>query len=339
MATVCVTGGGGFIGSHIVYQLLEQGYHVHATTRSLAKADSLRKALVPNHVDGASDRLTFHQADLEYEAGWQDAMSGCRYLIHVASPLPLAEPKDENELIRPAVEGTLRVLRFALGANVERVVLTSSVAAIAYGHKDYSVVHDETHWTDTEALGSVGAYFKSKTLAERAAWRFVKDHPTLELSVINPYTVFGPILPGITDIGASVGIIQAIITRSMWIAPVFEMAAVDVRDVATMHIIAMTSPAAKGERFIAAAGQDGRAEMFTLQRIAADMRYKVRSLPDWGTRLVAYVSPETKPLTLAIGYKRHLSNEKAQRVLDVRFRSLREAIDASVESLRERGVK
>jgi dihydroflavonol-4-reductase len=200
------------------------------------------------------------------------------------------------------------------------------------------VVYDETHWTDTKALGSVGAYFKSKTLAERAAWEVVEQHPALELSVINPYTVFGPLLPGMPEIGASIGIIQAIITRSMRIAPVFEMGAVDVRDVATMHILAMTSPAAKGQRFIAAAGEIGRAEMFTLQRIAADLGYKVRGLPDWATRLIAVFSPETKPLTLAIGYKRHLSNEKAQRVLGVKFRSSREAIDASVDSLREMGV-
>jgi nucleoside-diphosphate-sugar epimerase len=193
MSTVLVTGGSGFIGSHAILQLLAAGHQVRTTVRSMKREADVRAMLKEGGTD-ANDRLTFAVADLEKDGGWPEAMAGCEYVLHVASPFPKNVPKHEDELIVPAREGTLRVLRAARDAGVKRVVLTSSFAAIGYGHPRQEAPFDEKVWTNTESRGTT-AYVKSKTLAERAAWDFIaKEGGSLELSVINPVGVFGPVL-------------------------------------------------------------------------------------------------------------------------------------------------
>src|ERR1700676_968589 len=192
MSTVLVAGGPGFIASHAILQLLAAGHHVRTTVRSLKREGDVRKML---KVGGAerSDRLSFIAADLEYDEGWPEAVAGCEYVLHVASPFPANVPKHEDELIVPARDGALRVLRASRDAGVKRVVLTSSFAAIGYGHKPQKTPFNETNWTDPN--GDLAAYVKSKTLAERAAWNFIaKEGGGLELSVVNPVAVFGPVL-------------------------------------------------------------------------------------------------------------------------------------------------
>src|SRR6478672_29127 len=184
MSTVLVTGGSGFIGSHCILQLLAAGHRVRTTVRNPKREADVRAMLRGGSAEG--DRLSFVTADLEHDSGWQEAVAGCDYVLHVASPFPLNVPKDENELIVPARDGALRLLRAARDAGIKRVVLTSSFAAIGYGHEPRAIPFDETMWTNPDG-DDVPPYAKSKVLAERAAWDFVaREGGGVELSVINP---------------------------------------------------------------------------------------------------------------------------------------------------------
>lgn len=251
MSTVLVTGGSGFIGSHCILQLLAGGHRVRTTVRNLKREGELR-ALLKRGGAEPGERLSFYAADLESDTGWREASAGCDYVLHVASPFPATSPKDENELIVPAREGALRVLRAARDAGVKRVVLTSSFAAIGYGRPPQQKPFDETDWTDPNGEG-VYPYVKSKTLAERAAWDFIAaEGRGLELSVVNPVAVLGPVLA--PDYSTSIMVVQRLMDGAVPGCPQLTLGVVDVRDVADLHIRAMTDPAAKGERFLAVAG-------------------------------------------------------------------------------------
>ncbi|WP_245312694.1 SDR family oxidoreductase, partial [Bradyrhizobium macuxiense] len=269
MSTVLVTGGSGFIGVHTILQLLAAGHEVRTTVRNL---DRSKDVLAMLRAGGASspDKVGFVAADLLRDDGWREAAAGCDYVFHVASPLVSYEPKDENELIVPAREGTLRVLRAARDAGVKRVVVTSSFAAIGYGHPLRSTPFDETVWTNLDS-NDVQAYPKSKTLAERAAWDFIaREGGGLELAVVNPTAVFGPALG--PDFSESIGIIKALLDGAMPAVPRIHFGLVDVRDVADLHLRAMTSPKAKGERFLAVSG-----ETMSVLQIARVLRAKLGS--------------------------------------------------------------
>ncbi len=202
-------------------------------------------------IDRDTSQLSFAAADLTSDDGWAAATAGCDYVLHVASPFPPQQPKNEDDLIKPAREGTLRVLRAAAATGVRRVVVTSSFAAIGYSPKPSGASYDESDWTDV--TGQLSPYTKSKTLAERAAWEFAAQHPGgPELTVINPVGIFGPVLGG--DYASSVGIIQMLLDGKPPLLPKASFAIVDVRDVADLHVTAMVSPRAAGERFLAAAG-------------------------------------------------------------------------------------
>src|SRR5450432_3867049 len=251
MSTVLVTGGSGFIGSHSILQLLAAGHQVRTTVRSLKRESDVRAMLKEGGAE-PGERLSFFAADLENDAGWPEAVAGCDYVLHVASPFPPGVPKNEDDLIIPAREGALRVLRAARDAGVKRVVLTSSFAAIGYGTEPTDRPFSEKDWTDTSG-SDVGAYVKSKTLAERAAWDFIaKEGGALELSVVNPVGVFGPVLG--PDYSTSILLVQRLMDGAMPGAPKLAFGVVDVRDVADLHLHCMTDPVAKGERFLAVAG-------------------------------------------------------------------------------------
>ena len=251
LSTILVTGGSGFIGSHCLLQLLAAGHQVRTTVRSLKREGDVR-AMLKEGDAAPADRLSFFEANLESDAGWPPAVDGCEYVLHVASPFPPAIPRNEDELIRPAREGTLRVLRAARDAGVKRVVLTSSFAAIGYGQEPRDTPFNETNWTDPSGA-DVQPYTKSKTLAERAAWDFIaREGGQLELSVINPVGVFGPILG--PDYSTSILLVQRLMDGAMPGCPKLYFGLVDVRDVADLHVRAMTHPGARGERFLAVAG-------------------------------------------------------------------------------------
>jgi nucleoside-diphosphate-sugar epimerase len=339
MSTVLVTGGSGFIGSHCILQLLAAGHQVRTTVRSMRREADVR-AMLKEGGDDAGDRLSFVAADLESDAGWAQAASGCDYVLHVASPFPAGIPKHEDELIVPAREGALRVLRASRDAGVKRVVLTSSFAAIGYGHKQQKEPFNETSWTNPDA-GDVQPYAKSKTLAERAAWDFIaKEGGALELSVVNPVGVFGPVLG--PDYSTSILLVQRLMDGAMPGCPRLYFGVVDVRDVAGLHIIAMTHPAARGERFLALAG-----DFMSILDIATVLKSRMgewarkvptRQLPNWVVRLAAMRDPAVKQVLPELGKVKNATNEKARRVLGWQPRSNEECIVAAAESLVRLGL-
>jgi len=332
---VLVTGGTGFIAAHCIVQLLNAGYRVRTTLRSLARAGAVETAVAEGGAD-PTGRLSFAQADLTKDEGWDEAVSGCEFVLHVASPFPLLAPRHKDELIVPAREGALRVLRAARDARVKRVVLTSSFAAIGYGQpavREFT----EHHWTDPTAR--VSAYVKSKTLAERAAWDFVAhEGGALELAVVNPVAVFGPALG--TEVSASVQILQRLLSGGMPRLANLSFGVVDVRDVADLHLRAMTDPAARGQRFLAVAG-----DFVSLPQVAALLKDKLgaqaarvptKTAPDWAVRLAAVFIRSLAALVPELGKTKNASSAKARDLLEWKPRSAEEALLASAESLFKR---
>jgi nucleoside-diphosphate-sugar epimerase len=336
---VLVTGGSGFIGAHCILKLLDAGYRVRTTVRSLQREVDVRAMLKTGGAE-PGEALSFVAADLMSDVGWPEAVAGCDFVLHVASPFPAKMPKDEAELILPAREGALRVLRAARDRGVKRVVLTSSFAAIGYGSKLTGQLFTEENWTDPNG-GPISGYVKSKTLAERAAWDFIaRQGGELELAVVNPVGVFGPVLG--PDYSTSIQIVQRLMDGAIPGCPRLWFGIVDVRDVADLHLRAMTNPAAKGERFLAVAE-----DFLTIQEIArllklrmgdAARRVPTRLVPDWVVRMfslfdasVAYIVPE-------LGKLRNATNQKARRVLGWAPRSNEDSIVATAESLARLGL-
>ena len=338
MSTVLVTGGSGFIGCHCILQLLAAGYQVRTTVRSLKREADVRTMLKVAGVEPA-DRLSFVAADLEKDTGWPEAVAGCEYVLHVASPLPASVPKSEDELIIPAREGALRVLRAARDAGVKRVVLTSSFAAVGYGQETKDTPFNETNWSSLN--GDATAYGKSKTLAERAAWDFLaKAGGSLELSVINPVAVFGPVLG--PDYSSSILLVQRLMDGALPGCPRLYFGVVDVRDVADIHLRAMTSPAAKSERFLATA--EDFISMVEVAKVLksrlgpAAKRVPTRELPNWVVRLAAFRDPAVRLILPELGKVKNATNEKAKRLLGWKPRSNEEAILATAESMMQLGL-
>ena len=336
---ILVTGGSGFIASRTILQLLSAGHSVRTTVRTLTREPEVRAMLSQGGVR-AGDRLSFFAADLQNDGGWTAAVVHCDYVLHMASPLPPGVPKHEDELIVPAREGALRVLRASRDAGVKRVVLTSSFAAIGYGHPPQNVPFDETSWSDITG-NDVTAYVKSKTLAERAAWDFIaREGRDLELSVINPVVVFGPVLG--PDYSTSILLIQRLMSGAMPGSPRLSFGVVDVRDVADLHIRAMTHPAAKGERFLAVAANFMLIHdiAMVLKRRMGEAGKKVpsRQLPNWLVRIAALRDPMVKQVLPELGKLKNATNEKARRLLGWSPRSSEEAIIASAESLLDLGL-
>jgi len=340
MARVLVTGGTGFVGAHCLIQLLAAGHETCATVRDLARESDVRAMLRQGGADAVGERLTLFRADLNSDAGWAEATAGCDHVLHVASPFPSTAPKDENELIAPARGGTLRVLRAARDAAVRRVVLTSSFAAIGYGAAGRTSAFTEEDWTNLEDP-SLQPYPKSKTIAERAAWDFVaREGGGLELAVVNPVGVFGPVLG--PDYSTSILLVKRLLDGSIPGCPNFWFGAVDVRDVADLHLKAMTDPAACGERFLATGGDF--LSVYQIAQIlkddAGDAARKVptRRVPNWLMRVVGLFDPEVKGILPELGKHKNAVNRKARHLLGWAPRSPKEAVLATAQSLLELGL-
>ncbi|MFC3158927.1 Nucleoside-diphosphate-sugar epimerase [Chryseobacterium arachidis] len=313
--TVLVTGGTGFLGVHTVLQLLQQGYEVRTTLRSLTKKDSIIKALEEGGITDFS-HLSFFEADLTSDNNWDQAVKGCDYVLHVASPFPAQDPKDENELIIPARDGALRVLKASRDAGVKRVVLTSSFAAVGYSINIENHIFTEKDWTDANT--ELPAYIKSKTVAEKSAWEFIeKEGNGLELSVINPVGIFGPALGGITSASLDIAV-SGILNGNLDTTPPFTMGVVDVRDVADIHIKAMLHPDASGERFIATA--EGVMSFYDVAELFKKERPQ-------------YTSDMKNLEPIGKEFYKEMSNEKAKSVLHWNPRSREEALLASADSV------
>jgi dihydroflavonol-4-reductase len=337
--TVLVTGASGFVAMHCILKLLEKSYKVRGTLRSPEREASLRKTFVKH--TSADDRLEFFTTNLTNDDGWEDAVKGCQYILHVASPFPPQPPKHEDDLIQPAREGTLRVLKAALSANVKRVVMTSSLAAVVSGHEDDdSKVFNEEEWSRTDR--DIGAYEKSKTIAERDAWDFVKgleSDNALELSVINPGLILGPILD--EDYSTSGEVIRKLMRREYPGCPDLSWPAVDVRDVADAHLAAMTTPKAAGMRFCCAIENASMQDIaLILNKQFANRGYKVptRKLPNIIVRFAALFDKTTRLVVKNLGRRTEISNARIKEVLAWKPRSLEEMVIAMAESMIEYGV-
>ena len=336
---VLVTGGSGFLGAHCILELLKAGYRVRTTVRSARRETDVLAMLKAGGAE-PGEALSFAHADLMTDTGWPEAVAGCEYVLHVASPFPPGVPKHEDDLIIPAREGALRVLRAARDAGVKRVVLTSSFAAVGYGQMPVaSRPFTEENWTNL--ADKVSAYVKSKTLAERAAWDFIAAHGgALELAVVNPVGIFGPVLG--PDHSTSTEFIGRLMDGAMPGLPRMLFGVVDVHDVADLHLRAMTNPLAKGERFLAISG-----DFMTMLEIAqtlkarlgnAASRVPTRVLPDWLVRIVGLFDGQAAQIVTELGKARNATGAKAMRLLGWAPRSREEAIVATAESLIRLGL-
>lgn len=328
---VLLTGISGFLGGHVALQLLNAGYTVRGSLRNLGKADKVRDTLAKAGAD--ISRLEFVALDLMDDAGWREAAEGCRYVQHTASPFVLEIPADKMELIGPAVEGTTRALNAANAAGAERIVLTSSMAAIAYGHdKTRTAPFTADDWTDLNGRG-VNFYQESKTLAERRAWEIMEQAGRREaLATINPSGIFGPLLD--EDPGTSAILIQRLLNGSVPALPRIPITIVDVRDVAAAHVAAMTAPAAGGRRF-----PMGERTLFFKQ--VADLlaerypqkRIPRRQMPDWAVRLYGLFDRDVRGNLGELGLAKQLDSTGAVALLGRKLTPAPEAVLATAETL------
>lgn len=339
--TVLVTGGTGALGAYCIRQLLTNGYAVKTTLRSMAKKNDVIQLLRAGGITSV-DNLTFIQTDLTNDANWDQAMAGCQYVLHVASPTHTDAKVSEDQMIRPAVEGTRRVLKAARDAGVKRVVMTSSFGAVGFSNKNRNSVTTETDWTDPRDKG-LSAYEKSKTLAERAAWAFIQQQGGgLELTTINPVAIFGPSLGASKS--PSLGILTFLLKGSMKAIPNIELNVVDIRDVADLHLRAMTHPEANGQRFIATA--DGQISMPQIAQLLKEKRPDIAQkvptgiLPNWLLSLAALFNAPAKQSVALLAINRQVSNAKARTVLGWSpMATKEEAILASVDSMPQQGAQ
>jgi dihydroflavonol-4-reductase len=332
--TVLLTGASGFIAKHILLQLLGAGHRVRATIRTPARADEVRAAVLPHLPPDAPDRPEFATLDLTRDDGWGAALQGMTALVHTASPFPIAQPKNPDDLIRPAVQGTLRALTAAREAGVGRVVLTSSIAAVVNEAKGFP--QDESDWCNTD-LPTTTAYARSKTLAERAAWDFVEKAPGMQLTTINPGLVLGPLLDD--SFGSSVGLVRRILAGKDPMLPDFAFPPVDVRDVALMHLRALERPETAGRRYIAADEPLSMPAMGRLLRAEYPVRrIPTRVAPKPVLRLLALFDPQVRAILPKIGKVERLSNARARSEMGMTFIPAAEALKATAASLVDRGL-
>lgn len=326
--TVLLTGISGFIAKHIAAKLLLAGHTVRGSLRRPDRADEVRAALAPVVPPEALERLSFVALDLEQDAGWTDAMAGITALLHTASPFPVAQPKDPQVLIRPAVEGTLRALKAAHAAGVERVVLTSSTAAVTDSAKHG--MQDETDWCNPDAPDT-STYSRSKTLAEQAAWAFAGE-AGLNLTTINPGFVMGPPLDA--HYGSSIGVIRRLMRGKDPMVPMLDFPVVDVRDVAEAHLRALERPESAGMRILCVAGNMTMPAMAAeLKRLYPKRRIATRVAPRFALKLLALFDPQIKAILPSLGHSHPMSNARARSVLGMRFISPEGALRASADWL------
>ncbi|CCH19939.1 NAD-dependent epimerase/dehydratase family protein [Micromonospora lupini] len=335
-ALVLVTGATGHVGGYSVARLLDEGYRVRVTVRAPGQQDEVldRVRRTGTNPDG---RVEFRTAALSADEGWAEAAEGARYVLHHASPFPFTPPANDDEVIRPARDGALRVLRAAREAGVRRVVLTSSYAAVGYTVKADGR-YSEADWTNVD--DDIPAYHRSKTLAERAAWDYVRDNGGVELSVVNPTGIFGPLLGA--RMSASTGLVQAFLRGSMPVVPRMYFGVVDVRDVVDLHLRAMLHPAAAGERFIGVGGPSisflDLAKMLARHLPSLADRVPARELTDEEVREAAKTEPALRDAAALRGQVPVISNDKARDVLGWRPRPVETTITDTADSLIKLGL-
>ena len=342
--TVLVTGATGYIAQHCILQLLEAGYSVRGTARSGSATADVSQILEPHLGASAKRRLAegfqIVAADLSTDLGWDDAASGCRFVLHVASPIPRTPPKNENDIIIPARDGALRVLNASHRAGVERVVLTSSLAAVLYG-RDRNQTFTEKDWSNVDDK-RIGAYEKSKTIAERAAWDFMASlggQTSMSLASINPGLVLGPLLSA--DWGTSSELVKKIIDRDFPAIPNVNYACVDVRDVASAHIAAMTHPKAGGQRFLCANGNHSMrevAEILAGHLESKGFKIPTGNLPSAMMRLVAIWDKTARLALNDLDVRQEVDTSKIRQELNWNPRGIAEMVIDTADTMIKQGI-
>ena len=335
---VLVTGGSGYIASYCIAKLLREGVQVRTTIRSMSREAGIRATI--GKLVKSDERLEVVMADLNEDTGWREACSDCSGVLHVASPFPARRPKEDDELVRPARDGALRVLKASRDVGVRRLILTSSTAAVSYGHGGRSRPFTEADWSDPSVLADSSAYERSKMIAERAAWDWhAQEGGALELATVCPGAVLGPVLG--KEHSASIEIVKRLIDGSMPGLPRFGWPLVDVRDIADLHVLALDAPAAAGQRYI------GAGPFYWMKNVAQVLRSRVpevaakvptRNLPDWLVRLSSLIDPVLRERMYELGKERSLSAEKAKHELGWMPRSNEDMIADTARSLLAEGV-
>lgn len=336
MTLVLLTGASGYIAKHIALELLNSGYSVRASVRSLGRSAEIVDAVTPHLADETNleARLTFVELDLLSDEGWAAALNGVDALVHTASPFPLVQPKNENELIRPAVDGTRRALKAAHEAGVKRIVLTSSIAAI-YGGQPAGVELNEELWTDVAKSG-VNAYTKSKTLAEQAAWELAATHG-LELTTINPSVVLGAPLD--RKFGSSISIVERLLNRKDPVLPQLIFAYVDVKDVAHMHVAALENASTIGQRYLATAESLSFHDVVSVLKGAfPNRKFVTRIAPNFLIKFVGFFDKTVRTTFPFLGKPMITANSKAEAAFNFKFRPARESIIESAKFLIENNL-
>ena len=337
--SVLLTGASGYIAKHIALQLLEEGHTVRGSVRATDREHEIADAVRPHLSDPAAEsRLRFVELDLMSDSGWTGAAKGMDVLVHTASPLPLEQPQNEDDIIRPAVDGTLRALRAAKAAGITRVVLTSSIAAVGEsGGMPAGRIYDESDWSDPD-WPEITPYAKSKTLAERAAWDFVRTQaPDMHLTVINPGLVIGPPLDG--HIGTSLALVQRILRGRDPAVPNIGFALVDVRDIAAMHVRAIATPQSIGARHLGVSGFLWFPEMAEI--LAAQYPHRdivTRRAPNAAVRMLAQVDAAARTAVPLLDIRRDFSSARARAIFGIDFVPVDEALRASAQFLIENGL-
>jgi dihydroflavonol-4-reductase len=336
--TVLVTGGSGYIAAFCIAHLLREGWSVRTTIRNLAREAEVRATI--GKLTDTGTRLSVVAADLNADDGWDEAVRGCAYVQHVASPLPTSNPKDDDVLIRPARDGALRVMRAAKAAGVKRVVMTASTACISYGHGSYDTPKTEADWSDETNRADTSAYERSKTIAERAVRAsFTQEGAPLELVTVHPGAVLGPVLGA--DFSASIEIVKKLMEGAVPGVPRFGWPLVDVRDIADLHYRAMLAEGIAGERFI------GADEFWWMSQVASVLKSRLgsrakkvptRGIPDFVVRLSALFDPVIRDRLFELGKSRPVSHAHASAVLGWSPRPNEEAVVATAESLVAEGL-
>ena len=332
MEKVLVTGATGFIGLHCIAQLLQQGYSVTGTVRSPNRIEEVKQAISEQQL--STDNLAFVETDLTKDDGWDDAVAGCDYVLHVASPFIVGVPKHEDELIIPAVEGTKRVIEAAVNEGVKKVVLTSSCAAIVETHNG-KTHFNEDDWTDA-SHPKTPAYYKSKTLAEQKAWELICAQSTSKLAVINPAGVFGPTLSD--DIGTANEFVLHVIDGKVPGCPKLHLGFVDVRDVAAAHILAMQKPEANGQRFIISEREFWFKEFSGVLKEAGYEKAPTREMPNWLVKFFGIFDPATRQMSQMVGKEKITPSDKAKHLLEWNPRNAEDSIRDTAAQLVEKGM-
>ena len=336
---ILVTGASGFVGKWCVVKLLQKGYRVRGTVRSEAKATQVRDTVTREVGPEAAGRLDLIHCDILDDGGWADAMRGVDAVMHVATAIRGDEPKDQSVVIRPAMEGTARVLRFAHEAGIKRVILTSSIATVGYGHGQTSGtrVYNETHFTNLENMRWTWAYCIGKTKAEQAAWTYAKANG-MELTTIHPGAIIGPALDD--DASISLGMVSGLLDNSTPALPSNGFSIIDVRDVADLHVAALEHPEAAGERYLATAEYMPFPKVAeVIRRAYPDRKIVKRSVPDWVIRIVAMFGGPARQIINDIGNEKIFDGSKGERLLGRKYIGARESILATAESVIRLGLK